>query len=155
MHPYTTGSGITLHVSRWFNTSEPLTIDRLKGRVVIISAFQMLCPACVSHSIPQLKKLDAMLPKERVAIVGLHTVFEHHSAMTPVSLGAFIHEYRLSFPIGVDAHQTEDPIPQTMRALQLRGTPSTIIIDQQGQLCVNHFGHLEDLNMGLAIGQLL
>jgi hypothetical protein len=35
-------------------------------------------------------------------VIGLHTVFEHYAAMTPASLEAFIHEYRLSFPIGVD-----------------------------------------------------
>jgi hypothetical protein len=29
--------------SRWFNTSEPLTLDTLRGRVVLLHAFQMLC----------------------------------------------------------------------------------------------------------------
>ena len=33
-----------LVVSRWFNTSEPLTLAGLRGRVVMLHAFQMLCP---------------------------------------------------------------------------------------------------------------
>ena len=43
-------------------------------------------------------------------VIGLHTVFEHHAAMTPVSLEAFIHECQLSFPIGVDQEGQGTPI---------------------------------------------
>jgi hypothetical protein len=41
---------------RWFN-SEPLTLSALRGRVVLLHAFQMLCPGCVSHGTPQAKNL--------------------------------------------------------------------------------------------------
>ncbi|ANP91662.1 hypothetical protein BA011_36865 (plasmid) [Rhizobium leguminosarum] len=30
----------------WFNTSEPLTLAALRGRVVMVCAFQMLCRCC-------------------------------------------------------------------------------------------------------------
>ena len=33
-----------LQVSQWFN-SEALTTEKLNGRVVVVHAFQMLCPA--------------------------------------------------------------------------------------------------------------
>ena len=42
-----------LEAARWFNTVEPLTLDLLRGRIVVIEAFQMLCPGCVSHGLPQ------------------------------------------------------------------------------------------------------
>lgn len=44
-------------VSRWFNTPEPLTLDALRGRVVMLHAFQMPCPGCVSHGIPQAQRV--------------------------------------------------------------------------------------------------
>ena len=39
-----------LVVESWFNTREPLTLADLRGRVVLLHAFQMLCPGCVAHN---------------------------------------------------------------------------------------------------------
>ena len=79
--------------SRWFNhRGEPLQPATLLGRVVVLHAFQMLCPACVHHGLPQAQRIQAAFADEDVAVIGLHTVFEHHAAMTPVSLEAFLHE---------------------------------------------------------------
>jgi peroxiredoxin len=92
-----------LEVHAWFNTAQPLTLASLRGGIVILHAFQMLCPGCVLHGLPQAQALHDRLGGLGVTVIGLHTVFEHHAAMTPVALEAFIHEYRLSFPIAVDS----------------------------------------------------
>lgn len=81
-----------LQVQRWFNTPTPITLAGLRGKIVVLHAFQMLCPGCVAHSIPQAKKLHEIAPGGGVQVLGIHTVFEHHDAMTPVSLEAFLHE---------------------------------------------------------------
>lgn len=143
-----------LSVSQWFNTDEPITLEKLRGKVVVIEAFQMLCPGCVSHGLPQAQQIAALFPTETVAVIGLHTVFEHHAAMTPVSLEAFIHEYRMTFPIGVDEAGANNT-PKTMEAFKLRGTPSLVIIDQNGHLRANHFGQISDLQIGAEIATLL
>jgi len=57
--------------SRWFNTPEPVTLDGLRGRVVMLHAFQMLCPGCVSVALPQAQRVAALFAKEPVAVVGL------------------------------------------------------------------------------------
>ena len=41
-----------LEISEWVNTPGPLTLSALRGRVVMLHAFQMLCPACVQHGLP-------------------------------------------------------------------------------------------------------
>lgn len=87
-------------------------------------------------------------------MLGLHTVFEHHAVMTADALRVFADEYRLRFPIGIDEASPQDPIPLTMRAYGLRGTPSLLLFDRHGRLRVNHFGHLDDLRVGALIGQL-
>lgn len=143
-------------VSQWLNTDSPLLLEQLRGRVVVVGAFQMLCPGCVAHSIPQLKKLHEMSRSMSLTVIGLHTVFEHHSAMQPHALEAFIHEYKLSFPIGVDtASKSNFPIPLTMAAWQLRGTPSTLVFAPDGALCLHEFAHVDDLVLGTVIGQLI
>ena len=143
--------------AQWFNCAAPVTLGSLRGKVVVLHAFQMLCPGCVQHGLPQASRIHATFPAQDVAVVGLHTVFEHHAAMTPVSLQAFLHEYRIAFPVGVDLPSTAqgDPVPQTMRAYAFRGTPSLVLIDRRGFLRRHSFGADDDLLVGAAIAALL
>jgi len=145
-----------LQVSGWFNVEAPITLESLRGRVVLLHAFQMLCPACISHGLPQADRVHKRFPADQVAVIGLHTVFEHHAVMGPNALEAFIEEYGWPFPIAVDVPADDgDPIPLTMRALQLRGTPSFVLIDREGRIRFEHFGALDDLVLGALIGRLL
>lgn len=145
-----------LDVVRWFNSERPLSLDDFRGKVVVLHAFQMLCPGCVAHAIPQARRLyDIAQGIEDLAILGIHTVFEHHAAMTPTSLEAFLHEYRIAFPVAVDRPSPDGPIPMTMAAYGLRGTPSTIVIDRDGYIVRHSFGAEDDLGLGLILGSLL
>nr|WP_298126823.1 redoxin domain-containing protein [uncultured Pseudoxanthomonas sp.] len=142
-------------VDRWFNTPEAIILESLRGQVVVLEAFEMLCPGCVSHGLPQAARVHATFPGDQVAVIGLHTVFEHHDAMTPVSLQAFLHEYRIGFPVGVDRPGTQGPIPQTMEAYAMRGTPTLTLIDAQGRIRHQHFGQVSDLVLGAQIASLV
>ena len=119
---------------------------------MVIEAFQMLCPGCVSHGLPQAKRIQQTFGGD-LTVLGLHCVFEHHDAMTPVSLEAFLHEYRITFPVGVDAHDAGVPLPITMGRYQLRGTPSLVIIDRAGRIRVNAFGQVDDLAVGAVLAR--
>ncbi|MCY3903279.1 MAG: redoxin domain-containing protein [Caldilineaceae bacterium] len=143
-----------LAVTRWFNTDDNPTLAALKGEVVVIEAFQMLCPGCVSHGIPQAQRIQQTFGDD-LTLLGLHTVFEHHDAMTPVSLEAFLHEYRITFPVGVDTPTPGSPTPVTMGRYRLRGTPSLVIIDREGNLRANAFGQVDDLSLGAALARLI
>ena len=142
--------------SAWLNTPGPLTLERLRGRVVLLHAFQMLCPACVSYGIPRAQRVAAAFAGAPLVVVGLHTVFEHHDGMKVESLRAFLHEYRVRFPVAVDAPDSGgEPIPQTMRAYGMRGTPTTVLIDAQGRLRRQVFGADDDLLLGAGLQTLL
>lgn len=143
-----------LMVARWFNARAPMTLQGLRGKIVVLHAFQMLCPGCVAHSIPQAKKLHELARGSDVQVLGIHTVFEHHAAMTPVALEAFLHEYRITFPVAVDEPGDNHPLPKTMAAYGMRGTPSTIVIDRMGRVARHSFGAEDDLAFGLFLGGL-
>lgn len=142
-------------VSRWFNTDTPLSAQALRGKVVVLHAFQMLCPGCISHGTPQAQRIAAHFDPTDVSVIGLHTVFEHHDVMTPRALEVFIHENRLTFSIGVDEPGNNSPIPKTMAAYGMEGTPSLLLIDRRGNLRFHEFGALPDLAVGAAIGRLV
>jgi len=141
-------------VAQWLNTERPLRLADLRGRVVLIHAFQMLCPGCIAHGLPLASKVHEMFAREHVAVVGLHCVFEHHDAMQPHALRAFVHEYRLRFPIGIDLASPDGPIPRTMASWELQGTPSTLVLDRDGGLRLHRFGAVDELWLGALLGEL-
>ena len=141
-------------VERWLQTAGDLHLSALRGRVVVIEAFQMLCPGCVSHGLPQAQRIRETFSPEDVVVVGLHTVFEHHDAMQPLVLEAFLSEYRLGFPIGI-VRPTPAGTPETMHRFGLRGTPSLLLVDRDGRLRARHFGAVPDLRIGAEIASLL
>src|SRR3546814_6993426 len=58
-------------VSRWINADGAPSLQSLRGRVVFLHAFQMLCPACVQHAVPQSLKVAAAFASTDLAVVGL------------------------------------------------------------------------------------
>jgi len=146
---------LEFQTTRWFNAEAPPTPESLTGKVVALHAFQMLCPGCVSHGLPQAQRIAKLFSPERVAVIGLHTVFEHHDVMTPDALEAFIHEYQLTFPIGVDQPSDKGDIPRSMAAYAMRGTPSLLLFDRDGRLRWHEFGRPEDMAVGAQIAQLV
>ena len=49
-----------LKVTRWLNTSSPIDLEALKDRVVMILAFQMLCPGCAVQALPQARRVRGL-----------------------------------------------------------------------------------------------
>ncbi|WP_417614855.1 peroxiredoxin family protein [Oceanisphaera sp.] len=146
---------IELNTSTWLNSDRPIKLNELIGRVVVLHTFQMLCPGCVLHGLPQAIKVRNSFSEADVVVLGLHTVFEHHSVMGKEALQVFLHEYNIHFPVGIDQAAAGSDIPLTMQAYGLRGTPSIILIDRKGQVRLNYFGVIDDMLLGAHIGQLM
>lgn len=133
-----------LMVTRWLNAPAPLTLAGLRGKVVVLTAFQMLCPGCVEHGLPQAKRLAQRFNPDEVIVIGLHSVFEHHRVMTEEALEVFMQEYRWRFPVAID-QPDGDGIPKTMAAYDMRGTPTMLVFDRAGRLRRHYFGRPDDI----------
>ena len=143
-------------VEQWLNSPAPVTLESLRGRVVYVLAFQMLCPGCATEALPQALRVRQSFAERDVAVIGLHTVFEHHEAQgSAAALKAFLHEYRIGFPVGIDSHGPRLGMPRTMEHYQMRGTPTELLFDREGELRLQHFGHLDDLRLGASIATLI
>jgi len=143
-----------IEAAEWLNCSAPLSLAALRGRVVAIEVFQMLCPGCVAHGLPQAQRLRQTFRAEDVMVIGLHSVFEHHEAMTPLALRAFLQEYNIRFPVAIDS-PGEGPLPRTMRAWGLEGTPTLLLLDREGRLRARHFGQIPDMALGAEVMALV
>ena len=104
-----------LLVQTWFNTERPLLLSGLRGRIVVLAAFQVLCPNSISGGIPQARRIYETFEPKDVAVIGLHATFEHHDAVSWAMLKAFIQEYRLKFPIALDEPNPASPISMAVK----------------------------------------
>ena len=147
-------AAFTLDVSEWVN-SAPVSPESLHGRVVVVEAFQMLCPGCVSHGLPLAQRLHGMFDRSELVVLGLHTVFEHHEVMGREALEVFLSEYRIEFPVAIDRPIDGQAIPTTMQRYGLRGTPSMMIVDWEGRVRQIAFGAVDELALGAYLGRLL
>jgi len=121
--------------SEWLSTTAPIDLEAQRGHVVVACAFQMPCPGCVAHAVPQIKAVHELFGPQDVVAAGLHKVFEHHEAMTIAALRTFVHEYGIHFPVGVEGPADYGgPIPQTTAVYRMQGTPTLMLIDCAGQL---------------------
>ena len=142
-------------VADWLNTDSPPSLAALRGKVVAMYAFQMLCPGCVSHGLPQAREIRRSFGRDDVEVLGLHTVFEHHAVMGRAALQAFLHEYRIDFPVGIDRPSSTGPIPLTMARYGMRGTPTLLLFDRAGVLRHQLFGRTEDMQVGALVARLV
>lgn len=145
---------LPFYVDGWLNTDKDLSLADFQGRVLVIEVFQMLCPGCVNHGLPQALKVASTFDSHEVAVIGLHSVFEHHAGNSRETLAAFLHEWRIRFPVAMDA-AGKGPLPKTMEAWQLQGTPSLVLIDREGQMRGLHFGQVSDMTLGAEIMALV
>jgi hypothetical protein len=140
----------TIHALEWLNTDRPcrcrISAAGAGGRGVPDAVPRLRQPR-----LPQAARIASTFSPDKVAVIGLHSVFEHHDAMTPVALRAFLHEYRIRFPVAVDLPGDPGPLPRTMAEWQLEGTPTLVLFDRQGQMRARHFGQVSDLALGAQI----
>ena len=145
-----------LDISEWFNHPALVQPPYFSDQVTAVFCFQMLCPSCVSDFLPQAKELYTFFSKDELHVIGLHSVFEHHEAMNNTALQAFIHEYRLPFPIGVDRpSDSKNGVPKTMNRFLMQGTPTLLLFDQEGRLKRHIFGHISDMRLGAEVMALV
>ena len=88
-------------VSAWLNAPGPVTLAAQRGKVVAVYAFQMLCPGCVSHAIPQAKNVQGI---RRSAVAFEHNERDAFIEQTRYEIcsdesRSAGHERCLSFPI--------------------------------------------------------
>ena len=94
--------------------------------------------------------LAAKFNPAEVAVIGLHSVFEHHAVMTPAALQVFMAEYKWPFPVGIDTPDGDGP-PKTMTAYQMQGTPTLLLFDRAGRLRRHYFGRPDDMQLAAEI----
>lgn len=139
-----------LEASTWLNAPEPRPLESLKGRVVVLTAFQTHCPGSLKHGLPQAERVAQGFSDDEVVVIGLNTAFEEPEKQTADKLAAFLTEHGLTFPVAKDTVNGGD-IPKTMAAYEIQGTPTTLIFDRQGRLRRHYLGRVDDIRLAAEV----
>ena len=109
----------------WLNVPAPLTLEALRGKVVLLDFWTYGCINCI-HILPDLKKLEARFPEELV-VIGVHAAKFPNEQATD-NIRQIISRYEIAHPVANDAEF------RIWRAYTVRAWPSRVIIDPAGYI---------------------
>lgn len=132
----------------WLNTSKPLTLAELKGKVVLLDFWTYGCINCI-HIIPDLKKLEAKYQNDLV-VIGVHSGKFTNERETE-NIRKIIVRYGLEHPVANDADF------KIWDAYGVEAWPTQVLIDPNGDLTLKTTGegqlNLLDKKIGETIAE--
>ena len=115
----------------WLNTAEPLTLEELRGKVVLLDFWTYGCINCI-HIIPDLKRLEAEFPEELV-VIGVHSAKFVNESETE-NIRQVVLRYELEHPI------VNDKDFAIWNSWGARAWPTVALIDPAGGAVGTHSG---------------
>src|SRR5947207_4762780 len=109
----------------WLNTDKPLSLAKLKGKVVLLDFWTYGCINCM-HIIPDLKKLEQKYPNELV-VIGVHSAKFENEKETE-NIRRIVLRYEIEHPIVNDADFA------IWKAYAVDAWPTRYLIDPAGYI---------------------
>jgi thiol-disulfide isomerase/thioredoxin len=133
-------------IEKWLN-SEPLSMQQLRGKVVLIDFWTYTCINCV-NTLPHVKHWHQKYKDQGLVVVGVHTpeyAFERSTENVKKALTRF----QISYPVAQDNRYA------TWSAYSNRYWPAVYLIDRKGRIAYTHFGEGQYAQTEAAIQALL
>ncbi|RZI84590.1 MAG: cytochrome c biogenesis protein DipZ [Rubrivivax sp.] len=118
-------------IDQWLNTA-PLSMARLKGKVVLIDFWTYGCVNCV-RTLPHIQQLHARYSAQGLVVIGVHTP-EFAFERSIDNVRAAVQRHGLGYPVAQDNRY------QTWNAYGNRYWPAQYLVDRQGRIVYRHFG---------------
>jgi thiol-disulfide isomerase/thioredoxin len=125
----------------WLNTDRPLTVEQLRGRVVLLNFWVFTCYNC-TNTVPSLVDFDRKYRGRGLTLIGIHTpefppyAGEHDRG----NLLRALRQYHIEYP------NAQDNDARTWNLYGIRFWPSFVLIDKKGIIRYQGAGefHLND-----------
>lgn len=115
----------------WFN-SDPLTLEQLKGKVVIIDFWTYSCINC-QRTLPYLRTWDTKYRDKGLVIIGVHAP-EFEFEKSEKNVAQAIKDFDIKYPI------VQDNGFATWKTYSNQYWPAKYFIDKEGYVRYTHFG---------------
>ena len=133
-------------IAKWLN-SDPLTIQQLRGKVVLIDFWTYSCINCI-RTLPYVTGWYEKYKDKGFVVVGVHTpefAFEKDTS----NVQAAFKRHGINYPVAQDNDYG------TWQAYSNRYWPAHYLIDQSGKIVYTHFGEGKYQETEQAIQQLI
>lgn len=126
----------------WVNTTEPVELAKLKGKIVLIDFWTFCCINCM-QILPDLSKLEAEFPNELV-VIGVHSA-KFNNERDVDNIRNAVMRYDIRHPVVNDAEMT------IWRSYGARSWPTLVLIDPDGLIIgsVSGEGHYDVLRTAI------
>ena len=131
---------------QWFNTSRPLSLAELRGRVVLVDFWTYCCINCL-HVLSDLKYLEEKYG-ERLAVIGLHSP-KFTNERVGEQLQKAINRHHIRHPVA------NDPRFTVWRSYGIKAWPSVLVIDPEGYAVGIMRGEGKRQQLDALVGKLL
>jgi thiol-disulfide isomerase/thioredoxin len=115
----------------WIN-SDPLTLDKLRGRVVLVEFWTFGCDNC-RNTLPSVKDWDARYRERGLTIVGVHTP-EIDNEYNLDNVRKEVPSLGIKYPVVTDNDYN------TWKAYGVEAWPTMFVLDKQGRIRWMHVG---------------
>jgi thiol-disulfide isomerase/thioredoxin len=132
--------------AEWINTERPLSMEDLKGRVVLLDFWTYACINCM-HVLPDLAKLERRYG-DRLVIVGVHSA-KYTGERETDNIRSAVKRYGIHHPVVNDAGMI------LWQRLGVNAWPTMVLIDQRGRIVGRVSGEGNYTILDRAISDLL
>src|SRR3954471_488730 len=122
----------------WINTSGPLSLAALRGKVVLLDFWTSCCANCL-HVLDELRPLEEQFA-DVLVVIGVHSPKFAHEAEHDAVVAA-VERYEVHHPV------LDDPELATWSQYAVRAWPTLCVVDPEGYLVhvASGEGHAEGL----------
>ena len=134
-----------LQVDEWIHGS-PTSLAALRGKVVLLDFFQILCPGC-HQAHPMIVDLQKRYGARGLQVVGVASAFELREHQSPRAIRRYVQGLGdFNYPVSLD----EDRI-QTFRRYRAGGTPWAVLVDRSGRIRLQGFFDPRRIEHGIQV----
>lgn len=117
--------------TEWLNTSQPIALKDLKGKIVVLDFWTYCCINCM-HVLPDLKFLEEKYPNELV-VIGVHSA-KFDNEKVSQSIRDAILRYEIQHPVVNDSEML------IWRKFGTRAWPTLTLVDPEGKYAGSQSG---------------
>lgn len=131
----------------WLNTPEPLTLERLRGQVVVLDFWTYCCVNCM-HVLPELARIEAEFEGQPVVVIGVHSA-KFSAEKVSANVTRALERHAVTHPVVLD------PSHRLWEQYGVSSWPTIIALDAEGRVAWRQSGEVEAAQLRAVVEELL
>ncbi len=119
----------------WLNVDAPLSLEQLRGRVVVLDFWTYCCINCL-HVLPELAAVEAELADAPVSVIGVHAA-KFPAERSRENVARALVRHRVHHPVVLDPEHT------LWERFAVKAWPTIVVLDRGGRVAWTKAGEID------------